>query len=192
MSDTTQGSMNLDPPEDTPNAQPPEPTPPVVPSGPLPDIGDMVLFWPRAGDVRRGRTREPALVIWRHEAERLLDLVVVREANDVINQERVPERVGSDRGWTVKEPINADPVDDPFAEEPGEDVEALRSEVGDLRKVLLGEIEAPVAPVLELIDALDERLDKLERARDDGKAVLGAKAAKPAKPAKPAKGKKRK
>src|SRR6185436_3760643 len=70
---------------------------------PLPAIGMPVTYHPRAGEMRQGRSVVAALVTGRDEANELLDLVVVFDADDFISQRRLPRWNGTDRGW---EPVD--------------------------------------------------------------------------------------
>lgn len=138
-------------------------------SRPLPGVGEWVIYYPRSGEVQRGRKRLPALVMAVDESNRLLELVIIRGANDVLEQDRIPERMGEDRGWERMAAIATGlPEDAPmtFNHAPQE-VAALREGMDSLRNLILGGYEQPDKSVLELVDALDERTDRLERAIHD-------------------------
>ncbi len=143
---------------------------------PLPDIGDIVLYYPRPGERRRGRDKVSALVVHRDERNRRLDLAIFHEANDVLDQQNVPERIGDDRGWLRKDAApwasalaTATPIE-PLA------VTALQKEIGEVRDTLaaiedkyralmagvFGDIEPPKESVLEMLGILDNAIDEIE------------------------------
>lgn len=148
----------------------------------MPEIGDWIHYQPRRGEGRRGRYRVPALVIWRHPDTRLLDLVLVYDANDVGDQQRVPEAVGEERGWLLK------PVPQLISNHAPREIAGLQRDlaklgemVSNLTSTVLGEFDPPQGSVLDLINTLDERLD----------AMVPPKKAKPAAKKAPAKKAKR-
>lgn len=124
---------------------------------PLPAVGDLVNYYPRTGEVRRGRTIVAALVLHVDERNRRLDLCVFHDANDLIQQDNVPERVENERGWSRKE-VPAMPGLDPGI------IAALRKDITEVRNLVLGDFEAPGTSVLDLLDKLDERIGKIEDA----------------------------
>lgn len=131
---------------------------------PMPIVGMFVHYYPRAGEVRRGRKRVAALVVHTDEDNRLLDLVIVHDANDFVDQQRVPERRGDDRGWVRMEDVVITDASGQrylmpgFGEDDGSeikgDVEALRESVATLsgkfddlaKRVNNGGTSAAVAP----------------------------------------------
>lgn len=146
-------------------APPPEPVAvEELPRGPLPDVGDPVLYYPRPGEFSgRVRTKAAALVIYVDAEKRLCDLCIFRDADDLISQQNVPEQtVPGERGWRVKEPkapVAMEAMEAPVAPDLG----AIRQEVADLRTIVLGEYDVPPSSMFDLIDKLDERLDKIEQ-----------------------------
>lgn len=148
---------------------------------PLPGIGDTVIYCPRPGEVRRGRTQVPAIVVWRDEANRRLDLAIIHEAADMLDQRGVPERAGeNERGWIRKEPdVAVVKIHHDAAE-----LAALRADIDKLRTVVLGGFETPDTSVLDLLDAMDERLGKIEEAKPADENVTPLRQPKPAKMAK--------
>lgn len=137
-----------------------EPAPPLreTGTGPLPGIGDIVLYHPRGSEARRGRTTVPAIVIWRDEEGRQLELCIVHEANDVRQIERVREWPGgAERGWEAKG--GSVTVNRVGVEESA--LDGLKAEVAELRAIVLGDFERPNDSILEMLDDLDGRLDAL-------------------------------
>lgn len=126
-------------------------------AAPMPGVGTMVLYWPRPAEARRGRFKVPALVMAVDESNRHLDLIVFQEAHDMIDQQRVPEHVENERGWSRMLPVA-------MGESVGEVVLALKSDVAKLRNIVLGDFEVPKQSVIELLDAMDERMGKIEDA----------------------------
>lgn len=147
-----------------------------------PDVSDWVIYQPRRGMIRRGRNRVAALVVHRHPHARLLDLAIFYEANDTLDDQRVPEAVGDERGWLQKRaaaPLNYDAAAEGFIH--GEQIKSLRQEIADLRVLMLGGYNIPEkSSVCELLSMVDERVDKLERAVPKPKRKYERKA-KPAK-----------
>lgn len=143
----------------------PEPAEPAWRDGD-PDVGDWVIYQPRRGSIRRGRNRVAALVVYRHPHARLLDLAIFYEANDTLDDQRVPEAEGAERGWLVKNaPVAAAPIMARYREErrAQDEITELRQDVAKLSALILGGFERPEHSVLELLSMLDERVDKLER-----------------------------
>lgn len=143
---------------------------------PLPQVSDMVLYHPRGGEVRRGRKVVPALVIWRDEEARELDLCLIHEANDVRQIERAREWPGGEeRGWEAK--------GDAVPGFVGGDVDVLRAEIAELRSIVLGEYLAPEeGSILAMLDALDQRVDAMAGVKTVKNTVKNT-AAKPVKKA---------
>lgn len=153
--------------ESAPEVAAPVPLPPGY-GGPMPLVGETVHYHPRPTEIRRGRKIHAALVTWRNEEARTLDLAIIYEASDVRQQDGVREWPGGDeRGWERM------PSRVPFAVS-GDDIsvgeaaaiESLRAEVQGLRELLLGrgddQYEAPAVSFLAMLDSQDVRLDEIE------------------------------
>jgi hypothetical protein len=142
-------------PEQAPQPAPPPapPEPPLRETGvcPVPDIGDIVIFHPRRGEMLRGRTRLAAIVTHRDIDTRLLELLVIRDPLDHLGQERVPEWNGRDRGW---EPKYRDPIDQAFVE---------TDDVATLRDIVLGDFVDPKASVMQMLADLDDSVEALTK-----------------------------
>jgi hypothetical protein len=130
---------------------------------PLPGPGDIVVYHMRPGAMRAGQTSVPGFVLATDRDNRQLKLLVIFGQDDMMTEERVPERTGSDYGWTVK---------------PGPDqkIAELRDEVGGLKAViaemsdgleafkielaqtLFGDHDKPAVSFVDRIDALDKAL----------------------------------
>lgn len=163
---------------------PPQPTEPVWHAGD-PDVSDMVIYQPRRGEIRRGRKRIAAMVTHRYPDARVLDLAIIYEASDTMDQQRVPEAVGEERGWLVKHsPIPmiarmSDEDEKALRESPQSDaivwqqaatavdplarqtIETIKMEISELRTLVMGEFETPKASILDMLCELDERVDSL-------------------------------
>lgn len=124
---------------------------PFIDTSGMPEIGDWVLYQPRRGEIRRGRNRVAALVTWVYPDSRLCDLAIFYEANDTVDQQRIPEAVGEERGWIVKTRAAA----------PSGEIAELRKEIVELRQIMLGDYEAPLTSLFAMLDDLDGRIDKL-------------------------------
>lgn len=139
-----------------------------------PDVSDWVIYQPRRGMIRRGRNRVAALVVHRHPDARLLDLAIFYEANDTLDDQRVPEATGEERGWLVKAWPNESQV--PAVVEgyvAREEIGVLRQDIADLRTLILGDFNKPEHSVLDLLSMLDERVDVMERAAAKPKRKRG-------------------
>lgn len=120
---------------------------------PLPAVGMPVTYHPRAGEMRQRRSVVAALVTGRDEANELLDLVVVFDADDFISQRRIPRWNGTDRGW---EPV------DGLGQQAMAKLEAFKAELSD---VLFGSNSKPDLDITTRLDKLEERLDAVESKR---------------------------
>lgn len=119
---------------------------------PLPDIGSTVVYIPRAGQVRAGKTRVPAIVTGRDVENRILDLVVIYDADDFLSKPRIPRRQGDDHGWEL---VGGQ------EEKSGEILGDIGSQLNELRDI--------IASVNSRVDAVDRRLDVLEAKRGPGR-----------------------
>lgn len=147
----------------------------------MPEIGQFVHYQPRRGDVRRGRTRVPALVIWKYPDTRLLQLAVYYDATDIHDQDRIPEAVGDERGWLLISGANGLTDADRFnVNAARQEVARLRSDVAEVRAILLGEFQAPERSILSMLDDVDSRVDGLiaKTSIPDARAVAKKTAAK--------------
>ncbi|HSV24353.1 MAG TPA: hypothetical protein VLJ17_15160 [Xanthobacteraceae bacterium] len=139
-----------------------------------PDVSDWVIYQPRRGTIRRGRNRVAALVVHRYPDARLLDLAIFYEASDTLDDQRVPEAVGEERGWIRKggpprmvvgdDILGADDSRPGSIEWKRDGLDTLRQEVADLRALILGDYDTPPASILDMMNTLDERLDALAKA----------------------------
>lgn len=135
---------------------------------PLPRVGSFVTFYPRPGEVMRGRKEAAAIVVHRDVAKRTLDLVVIYDANDFRDQEKVKERaVEGERGW-LQQADQIIPLPSGDIASILRQIEQIRAELADangIKSALFGDYAAPEQSVLEMLDALDERIGKLEDAK---------------------------
>lgn len=122
----------------------------IINPAPLPAVGMPVTYHPRQGEMRQGRSVVAALVTGRDEANELLDLVVVFDADDFISQQRIPRWNGTDRGW---EPIEG------LGQKAMAKLESFKTE---LSEVLFGQNPKPVVDFLTRLAKIEERLDLLE------------------------------
>jgi hypothetical protein len=178
--------------------EPPMPTAEAEPGAPLPRVSTMLVFHPRSGEILRGRKEVAAMVVNQRPDQRLLDLIVFYDADDVRQIDRVPERtVEGERGWEMpRGPIVAEGGD--FAgmdmrstghivRPPADNyaavlntLELMRQEVTSVTSIVFGEFAAPEVSVLEMINTLNEQVDELEKKLDAALAD-NAKAATPRK-----------
>ena len=127
---------------------------------PLPSCGDTVVYHLRPGAMRSGQTSVAAWVLKVDEGNRQLKLLVVYSHDDMMTEERVPERVGSDYGWEVK------PGPDAENAVLRNEVAALRAEISDmsdgleafkleLAQTLFGEHDKPTVSFADRLNALE-------------------------------------
>lgn len=119
---------------------------------PLPDIGSTVVYIPRAGQVRAGKTRVPAIVTGRDVDNRLLDLVVIYDADDFLSKPRIPRRQGDDHGWELVGNVSG-------AASASADLREFKDEVG---AVLFGGFLKPETSFTEELMEIRRRLDAIE------------------------------
>lgn len=162
-----------------------------------PDVSDTIIYQPRRGEIRRGRKRIAAIVTHRYPEARLFDLAIIFEASDMLDQQRVPEAVGEERGWIVKHPIIAAFEDIALSasrvaganenETPENQAMELKAEISQLRALVLGSFDMPENSVLDMINDIDGRVDKIMSVITAESAPAKAKKATATKPAKKAK-----
>jgi hypothetical protein len=139
----------------------------------LPGVGELVIFYPRPGELRAGVGRHTALVTRSNEDDNSLDLVVVYDSDDLVGQRRVPKRsLDGGMGWET--PRRRSSVLQVEHEVPGpatapevvaalmRQVEALEKTVAGLQKTIFGEFEAPPEAFVEILSDHEDRLIKLE------------------------------
>lgn len=117
---------------------------------PLPDIGSTVVYIPRAGQVRAGKTRVPAIVTGRDVDNRLLDLVVIYDADDFLSKPRIPRRQGDDHGWEL---VGAAP------QGRSSELQTFKDELGS---VLFGDNAKPPTNFTDELMEIRRRLDAIE------------------------------
>lgn len=161
----------------------------------LPRVGSLVTFYPRPGEVMRGRKEAAAIVVHRDIAKRTLDLVVIYDANDFRDQERVKERtVEGERGWVQHADQVGAVVTVNRAEVDNSEVRSLidtmqgvistmQRQVQDVSDAVFGDFNRPEVSVLEMIDTLSGQVDRLESAKPKRAKRKPARAAKTGKPA---------
>ena len=146
-----------------------------APAG-TPGIGEWVVFHPRPGERRQGRTAFPALVMWQYE-DGALDLLIVYDANDVIMRNRI-------RKATDAEPFNVYALVDHKREvEPFEPsrLNAMTRDLAWLRMKFMGPHDNEfVLPdgmsIMAVLDGFGRRITQLERGGAKAPAAKGGKA----------------
>lgn len=166
--------------------QPPQSIEPIWHDGD-PDVSDMVIYQPRRGEVRRGRKRIAALVTHRYPDARVLDLAIIYEASDTMDQQRVPEAVGEERGWIVKNGAvfskNYSSRDLPndarvIVNHAPAEIAELSASLANLRAIVMGEFETPANSILDMLCELDERVDGFAASQSKPGAKSGPKSKK--------------
>lgn len=129
-----------------------------------PDIGTMVVYKPRAGIMRMGRTEFPAIVLG-HDENGHLDLFVMMEPEDMMLEQRVRPQL-NDEGHSWRH-VDLPPLDDEAIAELqrvnttlSEEIEALRSQIADLRKIVLGDYNPAALSVYSLLHEFETKLSK--------------------------------
>lgn len=123
----------------------------------LPGVGSPVVYCPRPGQIRAGRSRVPAIVLKADGDNGLLDLVVIYDADDFLSVRDVPRRQGEDRGW------------EPASDSAGAVLEKLEAFKGELAEVLFGLNVKPEVDILTQLSDIRERLAILEAKRGPGR-----------------------
>src|SRR6266550_1073505 len=125
-----------------------------------PDVGTPVVYIARAGFQRMGRHEFPASVLG-HDEEGHLSLLVTMEPEDMMMEDHVrPQQ--SDEGHTWRHVVMDEP-DDVHGmrlaiESMGETIEMLRSELADLKKIVLGDYKPAKLSVYELLAEFEAKL----------------------------------
>lgn len=120
-----------------------------TPARPMPEAGDVVLYHMRPGAMRAGQTSVPGFVLAVDRDNRQLKLLVIFGQDDMLTEERVPERIGTDYGWVIKSSADAQ-------------VSALRAEVESLKGEIAAMSDGLEAFKLELAQTLFGDHDKPE------------------------------
>lgn len=120
---------------------------------PLPDIGSTVVYIPRSGQVRAGKTRVPAIVTGRDVDNGLLDLVVIYDADDFLSKPRIPRRQGDDHGWEL---VGAAPQAESDA------ISSLQDFKEEISDALFGENAKPDMNFCDQLMDISKRLDAVE------------------------------
>lgn len=131
-----------------------------------PDIGTMVVYKPRAGIMRMGRTEFPAIVLG-HDENGHLDLFVLMEPEDMMMEQHVrPQLNDEGHSWRY-------PEAPPAPEEDRVEIEAIKSAYNDLearvleaerqnaelRKLLLGDYNPAKLSVYDLLAEFEGKLN---------------------------------
>lgn len=124
----------------------------------MPGVAETVLYHPRAGEVRQGRKTVPAIVLKVDESNRLLELLVIHSSDDMITQDKVPQQVEGDRGWSRLPGVDVGNID-----LLREQMSALEKRIDLLVLAITGDFLVPAGEtVMSLIDKLDERIAAIE------------------------------
>lgn len=132
-----------------------------------PDIGTMVVYKPRAGIMRMGRTEFPAIVLG-HDEHGHLDLFVLMEPEDMMLEQRVrPQLNDEGHSWRhVDLPALPEEDQQRIVELENsnttlnETVEVLQSQMAELRKLLLGDYNPAELSVYSLLAEFEAKLNK--------------------------------
>lgn len=124
-----------------------------------PGTGDIVVFRPRAGERRQGRTEFPAMVMLAHR-DGTLDLLVIMDAGDQWTRERVKRATDAEptNCWVLRDSVREV---EPF--EPSR-LNGMTRDLATLKEQIFGEFAEPPQPVMAYLDDFDKRLKKLEKA----------------------------
>lgn len=127
-----------------------------------PDIGTMVVYKPRAGIMRMGRTEFPAIVLG-HDEHGHLDLFVMMEPEDMMLEQRVRPQL-NDEGHSWRH-VELDEPEDAAelraqVETLKETMEAQAAQIVDLRKLLLGDYNPAKLSVYDLLAEFEAKVNK--------------------------------
>lgn len=129
----------------------------------LPRVATIVIYHPRPGEVIRGRKEVAAIVVARNEAQGTCDLLAFHDAQDWRDCERVPPwDGGAERGFEVVGAAGVIPADGSLGAY-AQILDDARNDIASITGIVLGDFERPELPVLEMINALNERCDELEK-----------------------------
>lgn len=128
-----------------------------------PDVGTVVVYIARSGMQRMGRREFPAFVLG-HDEEGFLDLFVLMEPEDMIMESHVRPRASDQqeqghcwRHVELDEPADAAELRQ-AVEEQGETIAALRSEISDIKRLLLGDYKPADLSVYDLLAEFEGKL----------------------------------
>lgn len=128
---------------------------------PMPMLGEMVIFRPRMGEQRGGKTEFPAMVLaFPDGAGQPLDLLIFYGADDQIERNRVLRA-------TDHEPLNAwimhprNVMFEPF--EPSR-LNSMAKDLAILKAQVFGEFVDPPKAIMAYLDEFGRRLKTMEKA----------------------------
>lgn len=123
-----------------------------------PDIGTMVVYKPRAGIMRMGRTEFPAIVLG-HDQDGHLDLFVLMEPEDMMMESHVrPQLNDEGHSWRYVDLPPAPEMDDIATLK--ETVAKQAAEIAELRKLLLGDYNPAKLSVYDLLAEFEAKVNK--------------------------------
>ncbi len=120
----------------------------------LPVVGEMVVYYMRAGHGRNGKTFFPAIVQG-HGERGTLALTVIIDAGDLCDESLVEERkVGTEfHCWERPEVGFAEPVFAPMSVD-----EDARSAIDELGQAVFGDFERPSVSLVGILADFEQRL----------------------------------
>jgi hypothetical protein len=131
-----------------------------------PDIGTMVVYKPRAGIMRMGRTEFPAIVLG-HDENGHLDLFVLMEPEDMMMESHVRPQL-NDEGHSWRH-VDLPPVDEDLIDQLNKAAERnlqleaeqadMKAELAELRKIVLGDYNPAKLSVYELLHEFEGKLN---------------------------------
>lgn len=132
-----------------------------------PDIGTMVVYKPRAGIMRMGRTEFPAIVLG-HDQDGFLDLFVLMEPEDMMMESHVRPQL-NDEGHSWRYPDAPPAPEDDRREieaikqaynEQNQTIVELEQKIAELRKLLLGDYNPAKLSVYDLLAEFEAKVNK--------------------------------
>lgn len=143
----------------------------------MPKVGWWVRYHFRPMEIVAGMTSAPALVLARDLDNNVIRLLVVLDRDDMRREDRVPRRVGEERGWEyIDAPAEAAGATAKLVEDAANRAnlameradaahDRLESFMGELSDVFFGEQPKPEIALLDQFKTLSDRVDKLEKAK---------------------------
>lgn len=131
-----------------------------------PDISTMVVYIPRNGVQRMGRREFPAIVLG-HDQDGFLDLFVLMEPEDMMLESHVRPQLNEEgHSWRYPE---LPPVDEETEgrmselasanKALSEEVEALRAQIAEVRKLVVGDYNPAELSVYSLLHEFESKLN---------------------------------
>ncbi len=126
----------------------------------MPEVGMWVIYHYRPGEIIAGMAKAPALVLARDPENAVLRLLVIRDRDDILKEDRVPRRRPNERGWDY---IPDDSSDAKAMARADDAHDRLQAFMDELSAVFFGDQPKPDQALLDQFEEMKLRLEKLEK-----------------------------